>query len=78
MLITFDIADAQWPSVLAGILSVHPRPTNRDDPRYIDGETDEQWARRALQRRFRTELIRCMRQAGRTALAEPNPGLPAL
>ena len=78
MLITFDIDDAQWPTVRAAILNVHPKPTDPDDPRYVEDETDLAWVHRVLRRRFRTDLMRCMKMTDRGGLTEPNPGLRGL
>ncbi len=73
--ITFNIADARWPTVRAAILNVHVKPTNPRDPMYVADETDDAWATRVLTRRFETMLTKIMRTADRSALVRPDPGV---
>ena len=73
--VTFNITDAQWPTVRTAILNVHTKPTDPDDPMYVDGETDDAWVTRVLTRRFATMLTQIMRTSDRGALARPDPGV---
>ena len=75
MKITFNISDKRAPALVAAVLTLHPKPTNKDDPRYVASETDKQWVHRVLQQRFRRTLVAILKKAERESLADPDPGM---